>query len=272
MLKLHKYSWQFIRQAFLVGICFYSFNSTLGNIVKADEVPSNNRTCTNNRVAQADSTNPSETEQSQAPAGIIDIDCRRDIRKIKSFLQNALNGVSDPLLDRGSTDTQIGTALRPGINADAILNVNVNNPAGGVTIPILSPGFRSPSAAPMMISFPGQLDALGNFTFNVMDPVVSSSMGGAHIGGLPDSVFTFNVGTTEFTANQSLDVRNNFVRAISDSPDENQTVFRMLGIVINPDDSSSVTSAGVTPESVPTGQVPIISLPGGVMRGSMPDR
>ncbi|NES80148.1 MAG: hypothetical protein F6K10_00845 [Moorea sp. SIO2B7] len=85
-------------------------------------------------------------------------------------------------------------------------------------------------------------------------------------------MFTFNLGTTQVTANQSLDVRNNFVRAISDSPDENQTVFRMLGIIINPDDSSSVTSAGLTPESIPTGQVPIISVPGGVMRGSMPDR
>ncbi|NEP08737.1 MAG: hypothetical protein F6K14_00455 [Symploca sp. SIO2C1] len=255
MLNLHQYSGKFLRQAFLVGICFYSFNSALGNIVKADEVRGNNQTCTNNRVAQADSTNSSETEQSEPLEERIDC---KELRNRKAFLQNALNGVSDPLLDRGSTDTQIGAALRPGMNADAILNVNA-----------LADG------APILISLPGQLDALGNFTFNVMDagaPGMDGGIPGVPPGALPDFVFTFNVGTTQFTANQSLDVRNNLVRAVLDSPDVNQTVFQMFGIIITPDDASTVTSAGLTPQSVPTGQVPIISVPGGVIRGSIPDR
>ncbi|NES99163.1 MAG: hypothetical protein F6K61_01035 [Sphaerospermopsis sp. SIO1G1] len=264
MLNLNKMSVKLLGKVFLTATFLYSLQSIFGSVVIAGELRGNTSTCTRNVMAQANSVNSSEQEEQL-------VNCEQ-IRNINIFLRSALSGSGDPLLSGGgSSNTQVNSNVNrtitnvevvPAMDADATLQIGAFTSNNDIITNTITP-----------INVVGQLNAQGNFSFNVINAnVINNPTLQAEIQ-MTNFPFTFNIGRSNISANQALNVRSNLVQAILSSPEVNAAVQqRFQGALSIEEFAAIIVNAELTPENVPTNEMLVITGPGGVMSGSIPDR
>lgn len=185
----------------------------------------------------------------------------------RSFLNDALAGISDPLEGRGPNDSYINTQ-RPAGDPDspisAILRVEatVEGTSGSIV-------------------FPGQLTEDGNFSF--ITPRLEGIVEGVNLGDLPSADISFDVGTRDLTINAPILTTQRFINAVLSNP----VVLRVVSEQLNFDLSTAtrdealaiIQSATVTPQGVPIPAttdagtfIPVIRDSGPIFIGPILDR
>ncbi len=253
----------------LIGITHFAVGE---EVIRADELNNDNLEQISHLIAQATSSprqrcgniqNAEEYQQCvlKTPSFF------EEPRKIQpqgfegTFLNDALNGVSDPLSGQGGITSRINTTFR---QID-LLNVSLD------TVSFLDGDFDVDASIPPVARFStrGQINPDGNFTFNLNNvrippgiPVNSSE--------IPSIPVTFFVGTTGLVFDNPIDVRESFIRAVQNNPIIQQEL-QNRGIILPFLDGSRVESATVTPRGA-AANVPIHVVPGGFVFGSLGDR
>ncbi|NER29251.1 MAG: hypothetical protein F6J89_16875 [Symploca sp. SIO1C4] len=139
MFNSAKYYSPLLPKALLFGICLYGLNAVLGMVAQAEEFRElqeqgqqerkegnsdinniNSQTSRDENCREPQNLTPEERENCRPPAPTF----FEQERKLEpegfgsTFLENSLNGVSDPLKGAGSTSRQLNTPLGERINGE----------------------------------------------------------------------------------------------------------------------------------------------------------
>lgn len=185
----------------------------------------------------------------------------------RSFLNDALAGISDPLNGRGSDDTYINNPEQVA-DADSPLSATLR-------IDAIVEGTSG------SIAFPGQLTEDGNFSF--VTPRLEGTVNGFNLRDLPSAEITFYVGTTNLTSNAPILTTQSFVDAVLNNPIVRDVVSEQLDFdlstVTRDEALDIIQSATVTPQGVPLPAttdagtfIPIMTDSGPVLVGPILDR